>query len=82
MVAKIRQKFVPIGEKIKAYFVSDNCTFIWVGSDQVWVMFQMNYKGLKGRQNSPNFVTKWRFVKAYFVSDNCTFIWVDQISNG
>ena len=33
MVAKIRQKFVPIGEKIKAYFVSDNCTFIWVRSD-------------------------------------------------
>ena len=58
----------------KAYFVSDNCTFIWVRSDQVWVMFQKNYKGLKGRQNSPKFVTKLRFFKADFVSDNCAVL--------
>ena len=36
----------------KAYLVSDNCTFIWVRSDQVWVMFGKNVKGLKVRQNS------------------------------
>ena len=36
----------------KGYIVSNNCTFIWVGSDQVWVVFGKNFKGVKVRQNS------------------------------
>ena len=41
---------------------SDGWTFICVGSDQVWVMFQKNYKGLKVRQNSSHVgVFQWLF---------------------